>query len=128
MERQLLEKKPSPEKVVPKHPTVKLFAKPGSSEQREFLLMQDKEIGFGSDRRFEDYITEMQKDDDVDTDEEVYDTALKACSRDFNEARLKLESLSLNTFVNNCEIKKRVSQPELYDRNGKFCAFTQGGS
>lgn len=64
----------------------------------------------------------------MDTDEEVYDVAIKACSRDFNEARLKLESLSLNTFVNNCEIKQRVSQPELYDRNGKFCAFTQGGT
>lgn len=71
--------------------------------------MQDKEVGFGDDRRFSDYITEMQKDDDVDTDEEVYDMAIKACSRDFNEARRKLENLSLNTFVNNCEIKKRVA-------------------
>jgi len=59
----------------------------------------------------------------VDTDEDVYDHALKACSRDFNEARHKLQSYPKNTFINNFGIRKRVEQPEMFDRHGKFNAF-----
>ena len=68
-------------------------------------------------------LTEVQRDDDVDTDEEVYDTALKACSRDFNETRRRMEMYPAKQLVKNFEIKKRVAQPELYDRNGNFCAY-----
>ena len=50
----------------------------------------------------------MRQDDDVDTDEEVYDTAIKACSRDFNETRDMLERYTPRQFLNNYDLKKRV--------------------
>lgn len=53
-------------------------------------------------------LTEMRQDDDVDTDEEVYDTAIKACSRDFNETRDMLDRYPPKQFLNNYDLKKRV--------------------
>ena len=35
-------------------------------------------------------------DDDVETDDEIYDNAMKMCSRDFINARNKVESLPLS--------------------------------
>jgi len=108
--------------------TIKLFKKKtGSNEQEEFILLHDKQVGFEK-AQFPECLIEMKQDDDVDTDEEIFDNALKACSRDFNDTRLKLETLSLNTFINNCDIKNRVARPEFFDRNGKFCAYNQNAT
>ena len=94
---------------------IKLFKKKtGSNDQEEFILLHDKQVGF-EEAQFPECLIEMKQDDDVDTDEEIFDNALKACSRDFNDTRLKLETLSLNTFINNCDIKNRVTRPELFD-------------
>ena len=59
-------------------------------------------------------------DDDVDTDEEIYDNAIKAISRDFNFARSEQDSKPLGQVVNNLQIHRRVTNPDDYDRNGKF--------
>ena len=107
---------------------IKLFKKKtGSNDQEEFILLHDKQVGF-EEAQFPECLIEMKQDDDVDTDEEIFDNALKACSRDFNDTRLKLETLSLNTFINHCDIKNRVTRPELFDRNGKFCAYNQNAT
>ena len=83
-----------------------------------FKLFNDKDIGFSS--QHEKNLTECRQDDDVDTDEDVYDVALKACSRDFNSTRDLMEERPLNQMLNNFDLKKRVEQPENFDRNGKF--------
>jgi hypothetical protein len=75
-----------------------------SNEQVEFVLLEDKQLGF-EEAQFPECLIKVDKDDDVETDEEVFDNALKACSRDFNDTRHKLETLSLNTFVKNFDIK-----------------------
>lgn len=67
-----------------------------------------------------EYVLEVRGDDDVDTDEEIYDNARKACSRDFLDAREKVENNPLNLFVNNWEVERRVRHPEDYDRCAKF--------
>ena len=59
-------------------------------------------------------------DDDVDTDEEIYDNAMGAIRKDFKEAKKDLEKYGWFEIVNNREIKLRVANPELYDRNGKY--------
>ena len=59
-------------------------------------------------------------DDDVETDDEIYDNAMKMCSRDFINARNKVESLPLSQIVNNWDIDRRVRNPDDFDRNGKF--------
>ena len=66
-------------------------------------------------------LQEHRQDDDVDTDEEIFDQALKACSRDFNDVRRKLDRQPVSQLINNFEIQKRCAHPESYDRNGKFC-------
>ena len=78
----------------------------------------DTEIGFSPQESA--CLQEHRQDDDVDTDEEVFDQALKACSRDFNEVRAKLDRQPVNQLVNNVGIQKRCQHPEHYDRNGKF--------
>ena len=59
-------------------------------------------------------------DDDVDTDEEIFDSALKGCSRDFTYARNEVDSKPLNQIVNNQSIIRRVTNPDDYDRTGKI--------
>ena len=38
----------------------------------------------------------------------MYDVAIKACSRDFDIARTKLDRQPVNQLINNFEIHKRV--------------------
>lgn len=85
-------------------------------------MYDDRDIGFTQEQH-SSCLTEIQQDDDVDTDEEVYEHALKACSRDFSEARHKLDSYRTDQFINNTGIRERVRQPEMFDRHGKFNAF-----
>ena len=54
-------------------------------EEFIFPLFHDREVGFI--QQDHQSIKTVQLDDDVDTDEDVYDFALKQCSRDFNDAR-----------------------------------------
>ena len=92
-------------------------------EEIKFPLYHDRDIGFEREQD-QSCIKEVQLDDDVDTDEDVYDSALKQCSRDFNEARHKMNNYpAIKSYLNNSGIKKRVQRPELFDRYGKFCAF-----
>jgi hypothetical protein len=89
----------------------------------DFKLFSDKDVGL------EDWMTEFQiearGDDDVETDEEIMDNAIKAVSRDFLDARHKVDTMPLNQFVNNTEMPRRVAHPEDYDRCGKFRARYQ---
>jgi len=71
-----------------------------------FPLFIDQDIGISG--QYTDCLTEARQDDDVDTDEEVYDTAIKACSRDFNQTQNALDCKPPNQFLKNCDIKKRV--------------------
>lgn len=70
-------------------------ASPGKQviNEQKFPLYNDEQVGFRSSNShsYSACLTEVERDDDVDTDEEVYDTALKACSRDFNDTRRKME-------------------------------------
>ena len=96
---------------------IKLFKKKtGSNDQEEFILLHDKQVGF-EEAQFPECLIEMKQDDDVDTDEEIFDNALKACSRDFNDTRLKhigeltgsgiitnIKGLLFHPFGNNCTV------------------------
>ncbi len=62
-------------------------------------------------------------DDDVQSDEEILRNALNTCKRDFNDACWKLKLHGWNKIVNNCEIERRVKNPDFFDRNGKFNAY-----
>ena len=99
-----------------KNDFLKLFKQKtaGSNEQEEFIVLHEKQVGF-EEAQFPECLIEMKQDDDVDTDEEIFDNALIACSRDFNDTRLKLETLPLISFINNCDIKTRVARPDLFD-------------
>ena len=70
----------------------------------------------------QDNLVKVRQDDDVSTDEEVLDSALKACSRDYNETRQMIASIPQKQLINNFDVGKRVSFPDLFDRNGKFNA------
>ena len=61
-------------------------------------------------------------DDDVDTDEEIYNNAQNAIRNDFKEAQAdyKRHKFNAKLFINNCEIRQRVNRPDSYDRNGKY--------
>lgn len=65
----------------------------------------DTDVGFKPEDS--DCLIPHRQDDDVDTDEEVYDAALKACSRDFTDARTKLDRQPAKQLINNFEIEKR---------------------
>ena len=62
-------------------------------------------------------------DDDVDTDDDVMESARHACARDFKDARHRVRRLGWNNITNNSDIRHRVSNPEYYDRTGKFVAY-----
>ena len=66
-------------------------------------------------------LVKVRQDDDVSTDEEIMDSALKACSRDYNETRQMIANIPPKQLINNFDFSKRVSHPDLFDRNGKFC-------
>ena len=68
-------------------------------------------------------LIDVKLDDDVDTDEEINDQARKRCSLDWNHATHISETVPQKQFINNIELGHRVQHPEMYDRNGKFCAF-----
>ena len=61
----------------------------------KFPLFKDCEIGMKSSS-VQESLMDLKKDDDVDTDEEIYDRALKGCSQDFNDARLYMEKSPMN--------------------------------
>ena len=61
----------------------------------------------------------------METDEEVYNNALRACSKDYLQTLNMVNKHPLNTFVNNVELRHRVEKPELYDRAGKFNAYKE---
>ena len=110
-------KSPSPAKQ-PTWQTFKLMDSQ-TGERRDFKLFMDSEIGLDSEMLTQLQI-ETRMDDDVETDDEIYDNARKACSRDFLDARNKVETSAIEQIVNNCEIERRVKNPDDYDRNGKF--------
>ena len=66
-------------------------------------------------------LVKVRQDDDVSTDEEIMDSALKACSRDYNDTRQMIANIPPKQLINNFDFSKRVSHPDLFDRNGKFC-------
>ncbi len=64
-------------------------------------------------------------DEDVESDEDVLDLAIKACSNNFMETKRylpldparRLQSIRAN--VKNCFIAQRVAYPELFTRRGQ---------
>ena len=88
----------------------------------EFPLFYDEEVGLSACWISACQI-EARIDDDVDTDEEIMESALKTCDKDFQYANFKLNLLGWNNVTNNCDISHRVSNPEYYNRAGKFEAF-----
>lgn len=66
----------------------------------------DRDVGFKPQDAL--CLQDHSQDDDVDTDEDIFETALRACSRDFNDARTKLDRHPPYQLVNNFEIRKRV--------------------
>lgn len=62
-------------------------------------------------------------DDDVQSDEDILANALRTCQRDVYEATQKKRLHGWHKIVNNCEIERRVRNPDLFDRNGKFNAY-----
>lgn len=62
----------------------------------------DTDVGF--EPSDSECLIEHDQDDDVDTDDEVKQTALQACSRDFNNARTLLDRTPVNHLINNFEI------------------------
>jgi hypothetical protein len=74
-------------------------------------------------RFVQDHVIEAFMDDDVQSDEEILANALRTCQRDVYEASQKRRLHGLQKIVNNCEIERRVRNPDLFDRNGKFNAY-----
>lgn len=62
-------------------------------------------------------------DDDVQSDEDILANALRTCRRDFGDAVQKLKVHGWQKVVNNVEVERRVRNPDLFDRNGKFNAY-----
>jgi hypothetical protein len=62
-------------------------------------------------------------DDDVASDEEILNNALRTCRRDANDAVVKKNIHGWKKIVSNVEIERRVRNPDLFDRNGKFNAY-----
>lgn len=90
---------------------------------KTFPCYQDSQVVVGSDRQqmMEDNLIPVKQDDDVDTDEDIYEAALKQCSYDFSQTRDLVEKEKMNLILNNYDIKRRVQFPEFYDRAGKWC-------
>ena len=109
-----------------KHPykmTVSLEKSVNNKEIIEFPLYHDSEIGL-FDEAFTSLQIDSMMDEDVDTDEDAMNNAIKCCSRDFISTKHYL--LPENLFrtqmikqnVKNCGVIDRVARPEEYDRNG----------
>ncbi len=62
-------------------------------------------------------------DDDVASDEEILNNALRTCRRDANDCVVKKNMHGWKKIVSNVEIERRVRNPDLFDRNGKFNAY-----
>lgn len=71
----------------------------------------------------DDHIIETGQDDDVDTDEEIMESAFNECVKDLkNASRLTTNSKrphEIELFrLRNFTIRHRAKNPHLYDRNG----------
>ena len=70
------------------------------------------------------YSGKPEMDEDVASDDDVLDLAIKACSNNFFETKRYLpldpamRLLSIKANVKNCYIAQRVAHPELFTRSG----------
>lgn len=62
-------------------------------------------------------------DDDIQSDEEILKNAIFTSNRDLNDAYWKLRVHGIKKIVNNSEIERRIRNPDLFDRTGKFNAY-----
>ena len=90
-----------------------------TGEIEEFPVYKDDFIGLG-ESWVSDCQIEARMDDDVDTDEEIFNNASDACYGDYKEALNELKRCKFNweSIVANCYISRRVERPDLFDRNG----------
>ena len=72
--------------VVPKRTKTLLKITGGQKTETDFRLFNDSDIGLDK-KNFMDRLMEIKMDDDVDTDEDIYENAMRACSKDFNDTR-----------------------------------------
>ncbi len=86
-------------------------------------MYSDAQIGLAvctNHELFED----AEMDEDVASDDDVLDLAIKACSNNFFETKRYLpldpamRLLSIKANVKNCYIAQRVAHPELFTRSG----------
>lgn len=95
--RRLFEKRlPIKQTVTPTHwsSSVTLQKNRHGDELCLFRLFRDNDVGFREQDA--NCLTEIRQDDDVETDEEIFDNALRKCSLDCNEARSKLDRSPIN--------------------------------
>jgi hypothetical protein len=94
---------------------------PRTGEMEECPLYADKDVGL-AEKWVSDLQIEARRDDDVDTDDEVYDHARDAVRNDFKAAchENRKANYDWSKFVNNCGIEQRVAMPDYYDRDGKY--------
>ena len=89
----------------------------------DFPLYSDQDVGFGCSL-IQDRLQDTGVDDDVDTDEETYDLALKECSANFLQTKQYLPQSQIartKSIVNNVKnyfIEERVKHPDCFTRNG----------
>ena len=65
---------------------------------------------------------EARIDDDVETDSEVFNNAIRQVYTDFETAKyeVSMAKRDLCNVISNLTIKDRVENPEKYDRDGKL--------
>lgn len=70
-----------------------------------------------------DNLLDAYQDDDVDTDEDVLNSAMRSCESDLRKAenRITRDDGSYSySIVRNIDIKMRTQRPDFYDRNGVY--------
>ena len=103
--------------------TATLVLRNSRQQPVSFPVYSDAQVGL-AECTFHEHFEETERDEDVDSNEEVLDLAIKGCSRAFLETKryLPLDSamrlLSIKTNVKNCYIAQRVAHPELFTRGG----------
>ncbi len=93
-------------------------------QQVTFPVFSDAQVGLTACASYERFAADAKKDEDVASDEDVLDLAIKCCSHNFLQTKryLPLDPLqrhqSIRYFVKNCSIAQRVAYPDFFTRSG----------
>ena len=89
-----------------------------SNLTHEMPVYSDKDVGLAEPWMIGLQI-EARQDDDVDTDDDVYNNAQTAIMSDLKASKLEIKKKGWKNLINNCNIEDRVENPEKYDRDAK---------